>query len=224
MTSPSGSEQALSLVWALENVANFSHEDSVVAISEVFGIGLSIWEKCMDDPSWFVGDPRWHSREHIETKWNERFAILTTAWLDEDVWHAPLWQLWLKDSKMVFAANLVYLIKVGGHGTVVRLAKFVGRNRTTASKWGRWQDEGRKVRVPPVTVLPKIIEFFDLKPSCDLYKEPLFLGRSGIQDSLLRIQGKYYLDCLSGEHLNQAVDRLRVESARQATRTLDGTI
>ena len=221
MISPSGSEQILSLAWALENVADFSHEDAVRAICEVIGIEIADWGNCIEDISWFIGDSRWHSREQIESKWNERFSRVTKVWLDEDVWHTPLWQLWLKDSKMVFAANLSYLIKIGGRGTVARLAKFTGRNKTTASKWGRWKEEGRKVRIPPTTLLPRIMEFFDLRPSCDLYQEPLFLGHAEIHDALLRIQGKHYLECLSGEYLNQAVDRLREESARQATKRLD---
>jgi len=220
MISPSGSEQMLSLAWALENVADFSHQDAVCAICEVIGIEIADWEICIGDGSWFIGDSRWHSRELIESKWNERFSRVTNVWLDEDVWHTPLWQLWLKDSKMVFAANLSYLIKVSGRGTVARLAKFTGRNKTTASKWGRWKEEGRKVRIPPATLLPRIMEFFDLRSSCDLYQEPLFLGRAEIHDALLRIQGKHYLECLSGEHLGQAVDRLREESARQATKRL----
>mgnify|MGYP001264241314 FL=1 len=77
------------------------------------------------------------------------------------------------------------------------------------------------MRLPPTTVLPKILEFFDLKPSCDLYSEPLFLGHAEIHDALLRIQGKHYLECLSGDHLHQAVDRLREESARQVTKGME---
>ncbi len=220
--SPSGSEQVLSLTWALENVADFTHADAVRATCEVFGIKVVDWERCIDDQSWFVGDHRWYDIEQIESKWNERFAILTNVWLTEDDWHSPLWRLWLKDPRMVFAANLLYLIKSGGRGSVSRLAKFIGRTRTTASKWGRWKEEGRKVRLPPATVMPKILEFFDLKPSIDLYSEPLFLGHTEIQDALLRIQGKHYLDCLSGEYLGQAVDRLREESARQSSKRLSG--
>lgn len=212
---PSGSEQLLSLTWALENVAGFSHEEAIKAICEVFGIKRNYWESCIQDRDWFVGDNRWNSRELIESNWNARFSGLTKAYLDEDAWHMPLWQLWLTDPKMVFAENLMYLIKTQGRGTVAQLAKFTGRNTTTASKWGRWREEGRKVRVPPVTLVPRILEFFDLKPTCDLYREPLFLGRAEIHDAMLRIEGKHYLDCLSGEYLNQAVNRLREESARQ---------
>lgn len=217
MTQPSGSEQALSLKWALENVADFDHEAAVKAVCEIFGIKAARWQSCIEDASWFVGDGRWNNHDQVESRWNERFATLTSAWLNDDVWHAPLWQLWLPERKMVFAANLAYLIKFRGRGAVAGLAKFTGRNTTTASKWGRWREEGRKVRLPPTTSVPRVLEFFGLKPSCDLYREPLFLGRAEIQDELLRIEGKHYLDCLSGEYLRQGVDRLREESARQAT-------
>lgn len=216
MMLPSGSEQILSLKWALENIADLSNDDAIKAVCEVIGIQLVRWDAFIQDSSWFIGDSRLNSREHIESKWNGRFSGLTKAYLDEDTWHSPLWQIWLRDPKMVFAENLMYLIKTQGRGTVVQLAKFTGRNTTTASKWGRWREEGRKVRVPPITLVPRILEFFDLKPTCDLYREPLFLGRAEIHHAMLRIEGKHYLDCLSGEHLNQAVNRLREESARQA--------
>ncbi len=167
---------------------------------------------------WFVGDNRWNSLEQIQSIWNARFSGVTKVFLEDDVWHSPLWQLWLRDPKMVYAENLIYLIKSQGRGTVAQLAKFTCRNKDTASKWGRWREEGRKVRIPPSTLTPRILEFFGLKPSCDLYREPLFLGRAEIHDSLLRNEGKHYLDCLSGEHLNQAVNRLREESARQTAK------
>lgn len=218
MMLPSGSEQLLSLAWALENIAAFTKEDAIKAICQVVGIERTQWEIYIEDRSWFVGDSRCNSREQIESKWNALFSKVTNTYLDEDSWHIPLWQLWLREPKMIFAENLTYLIKARGRGTVVRLAKFTRRNTTTASKWGHWRKEGRKVRLPPATLVPRILEFFDLKPSCDLYHEPLFLGRAEIHDVLLRIDGKYYLDCLSGEHLNQAVNRLREESARQATK------
>ena len=76
------------------------------------------------------------------------------------------------------------------------------------------------MRLPPTTVVPRILEFFDLKPSFDLHQESLFLGRAEIHDAVLRVQGKHYLECLSGKHLSQAVDRLREESARQSTKKL----
>ncbi len=76
--------------------------------------------------------------------------------------------------------------------------------------------EGRsKGTGSPQTLIPLIQEFFGLKPSCDLYREPLFLRRTEIQDEVLRSEGKHYLDCMSGEHLHQAVELLREESARQ---------
>jgi len=221
MKSPSGSEQVLSLKWVLENVANLNSEDAMQATCEVFGIAVKNWQKLIEDASWYVGDSRLYSHEKIQSIWNRRFSSLTNIWLDEDVWHAPLWELWLRSPKMIFAANFSYLKEVGGRGTVVGLAKFIGRNVTTVSKWGRWQEEDRKVRLPPSTVYPKVVEYFDLKPSCDLSKEPLFLGRDAIQDALLRIEGKHYLECLSGEHLGQAVDRLREESVRQLTKKLN---
>lgn len=222
MTSPSGSEQVLSLAWALENVAGFEQQVAVTSVCELFGIQEDQWGVCVDDRTWFVGDGRWHSRELVEIKWNERFSAATKAWLDEDVWHLPLWQLWLTGPKMVFSANLAYLITVSGRGTVARLAQFTGRNRSTVSRWGRWQEKGQKVRLPPSTILPKILEFFDLKPSCNLAAEPFFLGRTAIHDGVLRNQGKYYLGCLSGEHLTQAVAHLREESLRQASLRLGG--
>ena len=132
----------------------------------------------------------------------------------------PLWRLWLTNWKMVCAANLSYLIKIRGRGTVAKLAEATGRGRETPSKWGRWKEEGEKVRVPPKTIIPKILEFFDLKPSTDLSQTPLFLGYAEIRDDVLRGEGKHYLNCLSGDHLKQAVDRLREESARQAAKRL----
>jgi hypothetical protein len=209
MTLPSGSEQILSLAWALENVGGFTDDDAVTAVCDVLGTEIVNWKTHASDASWFIGDRRWNSREQIEAKWNARFAILTNAWLNEDAWHTPLWRLWLSERRMVFAANLAYLIKLQGRGTVARLAKFVGRSKTTASKWGRWKDEGRKVRIPPSTVVPRVKEFFGLSSSCDLYSEPLFLGRTEIRDALLRIEGTYRLSRLSGEHLYHAVNRLR---------------
>lgn len=215
---PSGAEQALSLVWALKNVADFSEQEGERAVCDVFGIDYNQWRDLVRDSSWFVGDSRSHNREKIEAKWNQRFARLTGVWLNEDVWHMPLWQLWLKDQRMVLAANLSYLIKIEGHGTVGQLAEFTGRDRTTVSKWGRWKEKGAKVRVPPSTILPRILEFFRLKPTCDLSQEPLFLGLAEIHDVVLRSEGRHYLNCLSGEHLNQAVERLREESARYSVR------
>lgn len=217
MTSPTGSEQLLSLAWALESVAGFARSDAMKATCNVFGIAITHWEACAEDRSWFVGDSRWNSREQIQCLWNARFANLTNVWLDDDAWHIPLWQLLLPERRMIFAANLNYLIKAHGRGSVAQLAKFIGRNTTTASKWGRWREEGRKVRLPPATAMPRILEFFGLKPSCDLYEDPLFLGHAEIRDALLRIEGRHYLESLSGEYLRQAVDRLREESARQAT-------
>ena len=205
-------------MWALKNVAGFSEEDAVQAVCGVLGMERGRWKDYVRDRSWFVGDPHCRSREEVEVAWNQRLARLTNVWLDEDVWHAPLWQLWLKDQRMVLAANLSYLIELRGRGTVGRLAKFTGRDRTTVSKWGRWKEEGLNVRVPPSTVIPKILEFFDLKPTCDLYQEPLFLGLAEIHEAVLRNEGRHYLDSLSGEHLRQAVERLREESARYTAR------
>lgn len=216
LVSPHGWEQALSLVWMLESIANFSHEDAIHAVCKLIGCSPNDWEKMISDSSWFIGDARWNRHEEIESSWNRKFAGITQVFLDENAWHLPVWKLLLKNKKMVFAANLSYLLQVSGRGSVARLAEFTGRARTTASKWGRWQDEGEDVRIPPTTLLPKILEFFDLRPSCDLYEEPLFLRRNEVRDSLLRIQGKHYLDSLSGEHLSLAVKKLEDESARQA--------
>jgi len=116
---------------------------------------------------------------------------------------------------MAFAANLSYLLRIRGRGSVAKLAETLGRRRTTASKWGRWKEEGKKVRVPPTTVVPQILEFFGLRPSCDLYAEPLFLGFAEIEDAVLRIEGRHYLDCLAGEYLRQAVARIRDEATLQ---------
>lgn len=220
MTSPSGSEQLLSLAWALEYVACLEQQESVTAVCDLFGIQDDHWEACVDDRTWFIGDPRWLSRELLEKKWNERFAAATKVWLNEDVWHLPLWQLWLTVPKMVLAANLAYLIRASGRGSVARLAQFTGRNRSSVSRWGRWQETGQDVRVPPSTLLPKILEFFDLKPSCNLVTEPYFLGHSAIHDGVLRNQGKHYLNCLSGEYLLQAVTQLREETLLQAAKRL----
>ncbi len=220
MSVPCGSDQALSLVWGLEQIADFQHEDAVMSVSGVFGISPDRWEAAIADRSWFVGSSHWHTREVIESLWNERYSRATRGWLDENVWHAPLWQLWLNTPKMVFAANLAYLIKISGRGTVVRLATYTGRNRTTVSKWARWKEEGEAVRLPPLTLMPRILGYFDLKATCDLHTEPLFLGRSEIRDAALRIQGKHYLEFLSGEQLVQAVRYLENESARQATKKM----
>lgn len=214
--TPRGWEQALSLVWALENIAGLTREDAVRVTCELFGFEADQWQTWIADSSWFVGDSRCNTREQIERRWSERFERATGVGLDEDAWHSPLWRLWLWEPKMVCAANLTYLIKLQGRGVVTRLAKAVGRNSTTASKWGRWREEGSKVRVPTRREMPKLLEFFGLGATVDLYAEPLFLGRSQIQDDLKRIEGKHYLDTLSGEFLRQAVDRLREESARQA--------
>lgn len=217
MNLPSGSEQVLSLAWALENVAGLNEKESIERTCEVVGIPLAQWEHRIEDRTWFISDA---DRQAIENAWNAQYSARTNVWLDENVWSLPLWQLWLTNPKMVFAANLLYLIKVNGRGTVARLAEATKRNRTTVSKWGRWKEQGRQVRLPPKTVLLKILEFFDLRPTYDLSREPLFLGHAAIHDTLLRNQGKHYLDCLSGEHLRQAVERLREESARQAARRL----
>lgn len=217
---PCGSEQVLSLAWALEQIAKFDRDDAIRATREICGISSAEWEPCVDDRTWYIGDPRWYDRARIESLWNDRFSRPTRVWLDEDAWHQPLWRLWLTTPKMVLAANLNYLMEAGGRGTVAQLAEFAGRNRTTASKWGRWTEEGPNVRVPPTTAMPRILEFFELRPTCDLSQEPLFLRCSEIHEAVLRIQGKHYLDCLSGDHLTQAVDRLREESARQAAKKM----
>lgn len=219
MSLPNGSQQALSLAWALREVADFEAEHAVEAACRVFGMPRDEWAACVTDPSWFVGE-RWNGRENIESLWNSQFARLTDRWLDEDAWHAPLWQLWLVNPKMVLAANLDYLIKARGRGTVEELAKATDKNRSTVSKWGRWRVEGEDVRGPPSTSHPKILEFFGLKPSLDLTMAPLFLGLSEAKDDILRNQGRHYLDCLSGEHLEQAIERLREESARYAVKRL----
>ncbi len=188
------------------------------AVSHVFGIEGGQWEHCVHDTSWFIGDHRWHDRKKIESLWNERFSRATGIWLDENVWFEPLWKLALPHSKMVLAANLEYLIKIGGLGTVGKLARYTNRNRATASKWGKWKKEGRGVRNPPATIIPKILEFFGLKPSIDLNNESLFLGRSEINDEVLRFQGRYYLECLKGDTLKQSVAHLRDEANLQASR------
>jgi hypothetical protein len=213
MHSPSGSEQILSLAWALEAVADFSPEAAIQALCATAGLRRADWALRVDDPGWFIGD---RDREDLEKNWNERFATRTGVWLHEDDWHLPLWQRWLPHPKMVFAANLEYLIKRGKHGTVTELAKFTSRDRTTVSKWGDWKKQGLKVRLPPRPLLPKILAFFDLPATVDLSAEPLFLGRAAIKDVMLRNQGKHFLECLSGEYLRQAVERLREESLRQS--------
>ena len=219
MVLPSGSEQALSLAWALENVADYEKDAALSAACALMGIPEDDWERCVADRSWFVGDPRWNGREKIERRWNERFAHRTKVRLDEDVWHTPLWQQWLTTPKMVLAANLSHLMQIRGRGATAELARATKRNPSTISRWGNWQEKGPKVRVPPSTAVAKILDFFGLPASIDLTREPLFLGRDDVRDALYRQEGKHYLDCLSGEHLRQAVDKLREESARQAERS-----
>ena len=209
------------MVWALQGVAGFTEDEAIRGVCGVTGLDASDWATTVADHSWFFGDARGFSRERIEALWNDRFARVTKVYLDEDAWHAPLWQLWLRNTKMVFAANLSFLIQRGGRGTVVRLAQFLGRSKTTASKWGRWQEEGERVRVPPSTTHNQILEFFGLPASCDLNQQPIFLGGAEVRDRLLRVEGKHYLDCLSGSHLSQAVTSLREESARYAVKRLD---
>ncbi len=219
--TPGGWEQALSLAWALEAVGNFSREQAISSSEDLFGFESGGWNRFVTDRGWFIGDRRFRSREQIESKWNQQFASVSTVWLDEDSWHLPLWKKWLSTPKMTLAANLEYLLKLRGRGAVGQLAAFMGRSKTTASKWARWRDEGEKVRIPPSTDLPRVLEFFSLGASVDLYRVPLFLGEAQAKDELQRIRGKHFLDCLSGEHLRQAVNSLSEESARQAIKKLD---
>ncbi len=219
--TPGGWEQALSLTWALEAAGNFTREQAIASAEDLFGIEAGTWNRYVTDRSWFIGDRRVRSREQIESKWNQQFATVSNAWLDEDSWHSPLWQKWLPTPKMTLAANLEYLIKLRGRGAVGQLATFMGRSKTTASKWAHWKDEGEKVRVPPSTDLPRVLEFFSLGASVDLYRVPLFLGEAQFKDEVQRNMGRHYLDCLSGEHLRQAVNALGEESSRQASRKLD---
>jgi hypothetical protein len=219
--TPGGWEQALSLAWALETAVNFSREQAVASAQDLFGIKADSWDSYVTNRDWFVGDQRMRSREQIESQWNQQFAKASNVWLDEDSWHLPLWQLWLPVPKMVLAANLEYLIKLRGRGVVSQLATFMGRSKTTASKWAHWKDEGEKVRVPPSTDLPRVLEFFGLGATVDLYRVPLFLGEALAEDQLQRNKGKHFLDCLSGEHLRQAVKALGEESARQASKRFD---
>lgn len=220
MTTP-GSEQALSLNWALQAAGGHSSDEAMGQTCDLFGVLPEQWARLAADDSWFVGDPRWRRREDIEARWNARHASATNVWLDENSWHMPLWQRWLRSEKMVLAANLEYLTKLRGRGTVGQLADFIGRNRTTASKWAKWKEEGEQVRVPPSTSLPKILDFFDLPASLNLHQEPLFLGRAQVRDAVLRVSGRHYLDCMSGDCLRQAVDYLADESARQARKNLE---
>lgn len=215
MNTPSGSEQLLSLAWMLQSIAHFSREDALVAVDGLCGIDAQKRDSLLSDWSWFVGEGSGIARQQIEDGWNARFARQTNCWLDEDAWHQPLWRLPLPERKMVFAANLDYLLSIRGRGSVAALAKYLGRSTTTASKWGRWQAEGRKVRVPPATAMPRILDFFGLKAACDLCEEPLFLGRAELEDELVRIEGEHYLATLRGDFLKQAVARIREESLRQ---------
>jgi hypothetical protein len=219
--TPGGWEQALSLAWALEAVGSFSREQAISSAEDLFGLEAGSWNRYVTDRTWFIGDRRVRGREQIEAKWNQQYAAVSHVWLDEDSWHSPLWSKWLPTPKMTLAANLEYLIKLRGRGTVGKLASFMGRSKTTASKWAHWKDEGDKVRVPPTTDLPRVLEFFSLGASVDLYRVPLFLGEAQVKDELQRIRGRHFLDCLSGEHLRQAVNALGEESARQASKKLD---
>ena len=218
---PRGWEQALSLTWALEAAVAFSPAHAVEATRDLFGIDADSWNLYVTDQAWFVGDRRMRSREQIESRWNQQYAVASKVWLDEDSWHLPLWQKWLPSHKMVLAANMEYLIKLRGRGVVGQLASFMGRSKTTASKWAKWKVEGEDVRVPPSTDLPRVLEFFGLGASVDLYRTPIFLGEAQSRDGLLRNRGRYLLDCLSGEHLRQAVNNLSEESARQASKKLE---
>ena len=66
MNSPTGSEQMLSLAWALEVVAKFSRENAVQAVCELMGMERTDWARCVEDDTWFIGDSRWNTREKIE--------------------------------------------------------------------------------------------------------------------------------------------------------------
>lgn len=219
--TPSGSEQILSLRWALKETAGLKDKGLKKAVCDLVGLKPSEWESLMIDDSWFIGDSRWHSPEVIASLWNERYARLSKVWLDDEAWLTPLWQLWLPEKKMIFAANLNYLFHLQGRGSRTRLAKFIGRNPTTSSRWGNWQKEGSKVRIPPQTAVLGILDFFQLPARFDLTQDPLFLGRSDVHDDLQRIRGRHYLASLRGRYLEQAVERLREESDRQTAERLN---
>ena len=220
--TPCGAEQTLSLAWALQSVGGCSQAEAFSAVREMFGFRDEVWPGVLNEWSWFIGDERFHrrSREKIQETWNQRFAALTGVSLDEESWLLPLWTQWLKTPKMIFAANLEYLIASRGRGAVAGLARAVGRRTETASKWAKWKEQGKKVRVPPSTAVPNILDFFGLPATFDLYAEPIFLGRDEIRDAVNRSRGKHYLDNMSGRNLAQAVERLGEESARQAAKKL----
>ena len=218
--NPSGSEQVLSLKWALEQVANLESTLAIKAVSYLVGIRPSQWEFCVTDDSWFTGNAPFKKQEEIESLWNERYARMTNIWLDEDAWLNPLWRLWLPEPKMILAANLNYLFELKGHGSRTQLATFMGRNPASVSRWGNWQKDGPKVRVPPETVFPLILEFFHLNPTFKMTEEPLFLGRSQIHDELVRFQGMHYLGKLSGDYLRQGVRLLKEEADRETAQRL----
>ena len=220
--TPSGAEQALSLAWALQSVGGYSQVEAFLAVREMFGFRDEVWPGVLDEWSWFIGDERCHrrSREQIQETWNQRFAPQTGVYLDEESWLLPFWAQWLKTPKMIFAANLEYLIASRGRGAVADLARAVGRRVETPSKWAKWNEQDKKVRMPRSTAMPKILDFFGLPATFDLYDEPIFLGREEIRDAVNRSRGKHYLDNMSGKHLAQAVERLSEESARQAAKKL----
>lgn len=198
-----------------------SGDDATSAASEVFGIPPADWHKAASSQSWFVGDGKYASLSEIKTRWNGRHAARTGRFLDDDSWHSPLWGLWLKDDRMVCAANLEYLLTLKGRGAKKALAAAIGREPQSVSRWADWQGDGTKVRLPPGTVLPKVLAFFDLPASTRLDVEPLFLGRAGVRDSLLRKHGQHYLENLSGRFLEHAIEMLRVESDRQVASRLE---
>jgi hypothetical protein len=222
-TTPSGSEQLLSLKWALEAVGGLPPEEAIDEVCRLLGVTPDRWASVVADEHWFIGDPRYRSREEIEEAWNRRWAVSTKVRLDEDSWHSRLWELWLISPRMVYGANLEFLIRRQGRGCVARLAKATGRPSHTVSKWGRWREESRRVRLPPNTIRPTILDFFGLPQAIDLELDALFLGRGELRETVLRAEGRYYLDVLRGLFLTQAVERLREESNRQAEASLRQT-
>jgi hypothetical protein len=218
--TPTGSEQLLSLKWALENVGGLSLEEATNELCQLVGLDGGEWLDVVSDDDWFIGDARYRTREQIEAAWNRRFASSTGVRLDDDAWHSPLWELWLTSSRMVYAANLEHLIRSQGRGAVARLAKATGRPPHTVSKWGRWRKGSKDVRLPPGTIRPTILDFFGLPLATDLERDPIFLGRGELRETMMRVTGRHYLESLRGDFLKQAVERLREESNRQVAALL----
>ena len=201
----------------MQATGSLSPEDAIDALCKLFGVSREQWDALVVDNAWYVGDSRLSGREQIEILWNQRFASTTGAWLNEDSWCSPLWELWLRTPRMVCSANLEHLLRMAGRGSPTRLARATNRPSQTVSRWVRWRQDGDSVRLPPKTIRPAVLSFFGLPADLDLEREVLFLAKDELRESILRSEGRHYLESLRGPFLEQAVRRLREESNRQVS-------